>query len=42
MHRLSEQKKFNKYEFVEVGTHDKENSMYKLKEWVIFRGKGSD
>lgn len=27
---------------VEVGTFDKENSKYRLKEWKIFRGKGSD
>jgi len=27
---------------VTVGTHGKENAMYLLKNWVIFRGKGSD
>jgi hypothetical protein len=27
---------------VEIGTHGKENSMHRLKEWHIFRGKGSD
>lgn len=27
---------------MEVGTHGKENSRYSLKEWHIFRGKGSD
>lgn len=42
MKRLEEVKKFRKYEMVEVGTFDKENSKYRLKEWVIFRGKGSD
>lgn len=42
MMKLAKEKRFNKYEFVEVGTHGKENSKYRLKEWVIFRGKGSD
>ncbi len=27
---------------MEIGTHGKENKMYLLKEWTIFRGKGSD
>jgi len=40
--RLVKENKFSKYELVEVGTMDKENSKYRLKEWVVFRGKGSD
>jgi len=27
---------------LEVGRIGKENGRYKLKEWIIFRGKGSD
>lgn len=42
MMRLTKEKRFSKYEMVEVGTHGSENSKYRLKEWVIFRGKGSD
>lgn len=42
MLRLEKEKKFSKYEMVEVGTFDKENSKYRMKEWTIFRGKGSD
>lgn len=42
MKKLESKKKFNKYEMVEIGTHGKENSMHRLKEWHIFRGKGSD
>lgn len=42
MKRLEVEKKFSRYELVEVGYHDKENSKHRLKEWVIFRGKGSD
>lgn len=42
MFRLEKEKKFNKYEQMEVGTHGKENSKYRLREWRIFRGKGSD
>lgn len=42
MVKLEKEKKFNKYEMVEVGTHGKEHNKYRLKEWKIFRGKGSD
>lgn len=42
MTKLYEKKKFNKYEMVEVGTIGKEHRRYKLKEWKVFRGKGSD
>lgn len=42
MFELEKERVFDKHERVEVGTHGKENKKYRLKEWRIFRGKGSD
>jgi len=42
MLKLEQENKFNKYEMVTVGTLGEEHKKYKLKEWKVFRGKGSD
>jgi hypothetical protein len=42
LQKLETLQKFDRHQKMEVGTHGKENKMYLLKEWTIFRGKGSD
>lgn len=33
---------FDKYKILTLKTHGKQNKMYYLREWKIYRGKGSD
>jgi hypothetical protein len=42
LQKMSEMQKFDRHQKLEVGTYGRENKMYLLKEWTIFRGKGSD
>ena len=39
---MEKEKKFSRYEMVEVGTHGEGMKKYSLQEWNVFRGKGSD
>ena len=42
MMTMEKKKKFDRYDKVNVGNLGKEHKKYQLKEWKIWRGKGSD